>query len=74
MVNQVLLVDSQALSFRTSTFTSLFLWFCLFVLRFYDPVNTIKVMSSQSVNLSTLFLGRLPEWLTSTKCLYFASN
>ena len=23
----------------------------------YDPVNTIKVMSSQSVNLSTLFLG-----------------
>ena len=35
-----------------------------FVLRFYGPVNTILVLSSQPVNLSTLSLGRL----TSTKC------
>ena len=43
---------------------------CLFVLRFYEPVNTtgIKVMSSWSVNLITLFLGRLPKRLTSIKC------
>ena len=33
----------------------------LFVLffRFYDPVNTVLVMSSRSVNLSTLFLSKL---------------
>ena len=45
--------------------------FCLFVLRFYDPVNTIKAMSSMSVNLHTLFQGRLrfPKRLTSTKPL-----
>ena len=42
-----------------------------FVLRFYGPVNIIMVMSSQSVNISTLFLGRLPKQLTSTKCPYF---
>ena len=41
-----------------------------FVLMFYDQVITIKVMSSRSINLSTLFLGRLPK-LTSTKCPYF---
>ena len=35
------------------------------------PVNTTKVMSSQSVNLSTLFLGRPPKQLNSTKCQYF---
>ena len=42
--------------------------FCFFVLRLYGPVNTIKVMISQSVNLLTLFLGRLrpPKQLTST--------
>ena len=28
-------------------------------LEFNGPVNTIKVMSSRSVNLTTLFLGRL---------------
>ena len=28
-------------------------------LEFNDPVNTIKVMSSWSVYLTTLFLGRL---------------
>ena len=44
---------------------------CLFVLRFYSPVNTIKVMLSLSVNLSTLFLGRFHKQLTSTKCSYF---
>ena len=31
-------------------------WTCLFELEFYGPINTIKVMSSQSVNLVTLFL------------------
>ena len=41
--------------------------YCLYVLSFYGPVNTIKVMFSQSVNLSTLFLDRLPMRLTSTK-------
>ena len=35
--------------------------FCLFVLRFYSSVNTIKVMSSWTVNQSSLFLGRLPK-------------
>ena len=39
---------------------------CLIVLRFYDPVNTIKVMLSQLVNLSTLLLSRLPKQLTNT--------
>ena len=34
--------------------------------KFYGPV-----MLSRSVNLSTLFLGRLPKRLTSTKCPYF---
>ena len=36
---------------------------------FHGPVKTIKVISSWSVNLSTLFLpqGRLPKRLTSTK-------
>ena len=37
-------------------------WECatLFVgLRFYVPDSTIKIMSSRSVNLLTLFLGRL---------------
>ena len=29
------------------------------VLKFYSPVNTIKVMLSQSVNLLTLSLGKL---------------
>ena len=45
--------------------------YCMFVLRFYDPVNIIKVMSSRLANQSTLFLGRLPKRLTSTKCPYF---
>ena len=40
----------------------------LFVL---SPFNTTKVMSSLSVNLSTLFLGRLPKRLISTKCPYY---
>ena len=48
-------------------------YICLFffVLRFYGPVKTIKVMSSRSVNISTLFPGRLPKSLTSIKCKYF---
>ena len=33
--------------------------FDLFEMEIYGPVNAIKVMSSRSVNLSTLFLGRL---------------
>ena len=32
--------------------------FCLLVLRFYSPVNTIKAMLSQSANPLTLFLDR----------------
>ena len=44
----------------------------LFVLRFYGPVNTIKALSSRSVNLSTLSLGRLSERLTSIK--YISDN
>ena len=34
----------------------------LFVLRFSDPVNTINVMS---INLTTLFLGKISKRLTS---------
>ena len=37
----------------------------LFVLRFYGPVNTINVMSTWSINLSTLLLDRLPKQITS---------
>ena len=37
----------------------------------FFPDNTIMVMSNQSVNLSTLFLGRLPKRLASTKGPYF---
>ena len=44
--------------------------FC-FVSRIYGPVNTIKVMLSRAIKLSTLFLGRLPKRLSSTKCPYF---
>ena len=43
---------------------------CFFVLRFYGPVNTVKLMSSWSVNLATLFLGRRPKRLTSIKFPY----
>ena len=43
---------------------------CIVVLR---PRETSKVMSGRSVNLTTLFLGRLrpPKRLTSTSCTYF---
>ena len=43
---------------------------CVVVLR---PRYTAEVMSRWSVNLTTLFLGRLrpPKWLTSTSCTYF---
>ena len=51
---------------RCHMFTAI--WTSLFVLRFYGPVNTIKVMSSQlTLRLSTLLLDRLPKRLTSTK-------
>ena len=42
---------------------------CIVVLR---PQETSKVMSGWSVNLTTLFLGRLkpPKQLTSTSCTY----
>ena len=42
---------------------------CIVVLR---PRYTSKVMSGRSVNLTTLFLGRLrpPKRLTSTSCTY----
>ena len=33
--------------------------------------STITVMSKWSINLTTLFLGRLPKQLTSTKCSSF---
>ena len=39
-------------------------WSLLFVLRFYGTFYTIKVML-------TLFLCKLPQPLTSTKCQYF---
>ena len=40
---------------------------CLVGLEFNGPVNTIKVMSSRSVYLTTLFLGRfISKRLTST--------
>ena len=43
---------------------------CIVVLR---PRQTSKVMSGWSVNLTTLFMGRLrpPKRLTSTSCTYF---
>ena len=43
---------------------------CVAVLR---PRWTSKIMSGRSVNLTTLFLGRLrpPKRLTSTSCAYF---
>ena len=54
------------------------LWVLLFfdscVLKFYGKVNTMKVMWSQSVDLSTLFLGRLLKWLTVLSAYTFASN
>ena len=40
----------------------------LFDILFYGPVNPLRSCWSRSVNLSTLFLGRLPTRLTSTKC------
>ena len=36
-----------------------YLEYTLFDLEFYSPFNTVKVMSSWSDNLLTLFLGRL---------------
>ena len=39
--------------------------FCLFVLRFFGPVNTIKIVLHWSINLSTLFLDRLSKCLTT---------
>ena len=43
------------------------------VLLFYVLRFTSKVMSGRSVNLTTLFVGRLrpPKRLTSTSCTYF---
>ena len=41
---------------------------CLYELEFYDPVNTIKVISSQSFNLFILFLGRLSPPTAKEKC------
>ena len=43
------------------------------VLLIYVHDKHLKVMSGQSVNLTTLFLGRLraPKRLTSTSCTYF---
>ena len=42
-------------------------------LLFYVHGKWSKVMSGRSVNLTTLFLGRLrpPKPLTSTSCTYF---
>ena len=42
-------------------------------LLFYVHGKHHKVMSGRSVNLTTLFLGRLrpPKRLTSTSCTYF---
>ena len=37
----------------------------------YTSQSTTTVMSRRSVNLTTLFLGRLPKRLTSTKCPSF---
>ena len=36
-----------------------FLWVCLFVLRFYGPVNPMGSCRAQSVYLTTCLLGRL---------------
>ena len=46
---------------------------CVVILR---PWKTSKAMSGRSVNLTTLFLGRLrpPKRLTSTSCTTFACN
>ena len=47
---------------------------------FYSPVNTVKVLLSQSVNLLTFFLGSLVLWALSALllkqylCNTFASN
>ena len=43
----------------------------LFEFVFYGPVNTVKIMSSRSVNLLTLSLGRHSPFkrLTSTLCI-----
>ena len=37
----------------------------------FTSQSTTMVMSRRSVNLTTLFLGRLLKWLTSTKCTFF---
>ena len=47
---------------------------CFFLsLEVYNTVNTIKVMSSRSVNLLALYLSRLrpPKQFTSTKYTFF---
>ena len=48
-------------------------WFCCCCIVVLRPLLTSKVMSGRSVNLTTLFLGRLrpPKRLTSTSCTYF---
>ena len=43
----------------------------LVVLLFYDPVNLLRSCRARSVNLTTLFLGRLPKRLITTKCPYW---
>ena len=50
--------------------SSIWLVGCIAVL---GPRQTSKVMSGRSVNLTTLFLGRLrpPKRVTSTSCTYF---
>ena len=40
-------------------FSDIYIPVKVFNLDFYGPVNTVMVMSSQPVNLLTLFLGRL---------------
>ena len=46
-----------------------FFVFCLYW--GFKTQSTTKIISSWSVNLSTLLLGKLPKRLTSTKCPYF---
>ena len=39
---------------------------CLFVLRFYGPINPMGSCRERSIYLATRLLGRLsPQWLTS---------
>ena len=48
---------------------------CFLQLEYYSPINTVKLITSWSVNLLILYLGRLfSKWLTSTYAYTFSTG